>query len=214
MRRSVNRFNQDEDEVIRQSSHLSAATIAQHLGRHQASIISRQITLGLRIKNRTIRPFSEIEDGKIAASVGKVSLYDLAVELGRKPSSVYGRAKRLGLDFNPALRQANRRLKGGYWWVPIAVEGKRTWVQEHRHLMAKHIGCQLSHREQVHHIDFDKQNNSLDNLYLCASGRRHRAIHNSLEKMLGSAAVIRQLLVAGRLSFDRSNGQYNFRAFA
>jgi hypothetical protein len=47
--------------------------------------------------------------------------------------------------------------------------------------MQDKIGRSLVDGELVHHIDGDKFNNTLDNLYLCSSMSHHREIHNSLE---------------------------------
>lgn len=77
--RTVKRFSEAEDEVIRsQSASVSGADIAKQLNRPSASVISRQVALGLRVPNRTVRRFAENDDAAIRASVGKESVYDLA----------------------------------------------------------------------------------------------------------------------------------------
>ena len=42
------------------------------------------------------------------------------------------------------------------------------------------MGRKLLPGECVHHIDFDKSNNSPDNLYVCASNEEHMALRRSL----------------------------------
>ena len=51
------------------------------------------------------------------------------------------------------------------------VDGRR--MLEHRYIMEKHIGRLLDVKECVHHIDGDKINNDLDNLFLCKSKADH-----------------------------------------
>lgn len=212
-KRIARRFDAAEDEIIRaRSSIAAAAAIARDLGRSQASVISRQCSLGLRVPNRSVRRFSESEDRAIRETAGQSSLYDLAELLGRRPSSLYGRAKALGLDFSPALRPARRRLKGGYYWVPVIdSSGRRVWRQEHRHVMEIHLGRKLSSNAHVHHINFDKTNNDIENLYLCRNSSHHKTIHNSAQTALGSALAVSKLMLSGHLAFDREVGRYYFR---
>ena len=63
----------------------------------------------------------------------------------------------------------------------VRVEGKA--VRYHRHLMEKKIGRKLNKEEIVHHIDCDKLNNNIDNLFLCESTSEHNKIHDNLEKL-------------------------------
>lgn len=73
---------------------------------------------------------------------------------------------------------------------------------EHRAVMAEHLGRDLQDGEVVHHIDFDKLNNSLDNLLLCSGAGEHMRVHRSLEKL------IPELLERGVIRFNRARGVY------
>lgn len=47
------------------------------------------------------------------------------------------------------------------------------YVPEHRLVMEKHLGRYLTKLEEVHHIDFNKQNNKIENLMLFSSHSEH-----------------------------------------
>lgn len=53
----------------------------------------------------------------------------------------------------------------------------RGYAYEHRLVASAKIGRWLKPEEQVHHIDGDKQNNSSENLEVCASMAEHRVEH-------------------------------------
>lgn len=48
--------------------------------------------------------------------------------------------------------------------------------------MEAHIGRALKSSEGVHHIDGDKSNNKIENLYLSESCKHHRNLHIQLER--------------------------------
>ena len=54
--------------------------------------------------------------------------------------------------------------------------------------------------QPIHHIDFDRQNNHPDNLYLCESHEEHKNIHCRLED------IARELCKKGTIKFN--NGKY------
>lgn len=63
------------------------------------------------------------------------------------------------------------------------------YIFEHILVMEKEVGRFLEKHEIVHHIDKNKQNNSIENLYLCTgkdnkeSSQMHNAAHESLEQI-------------------------------
>jgi len=50
------------------------------------------------------------------------------------------------------------------------------WMPVHRYVVAKHFGRCLTSEESVHHVDFDKLNNVIENLEVM-SWEEHRRIH-------------------------------------
>ena len=54
---------------------------------------------------------------------------------------------------------------------------KRGYIQKHRLIMEKHIGRFLTKQEVVHHIDRNKNNNSLKNLMFFPNHSAHMKFH-------------------------------------
>lgn len=69
---------------------------------------------------------------------------------------------------------------GGYRRIFDPERGKR--VLEHTYILEKNIGRRLKQGEMIHHIDLDKINNSVENLFLCANKSEHFLLHSSLQK--------------------------------
>lgn len=80
----------------------------------------------------------------------------------------------------------NRISKGyRYVYAPNSQEAKLTgsykgFVLEHRLVMESYMGRELSSKEDVHHIDFNTLNNSLNNLMLL-SKNEHTRLHHLLK---------------------------------
>jgi len=73
------------------------------------------------------------------------------------------------------------------------VDGRR--VALHRYLVEQKIGRRLTSIETVHHIDMDKHNNTVENLYLYPNESEHQKGHRSLE------ALVPWLLKKGIIEF-------------
>lgn len=112
---------------------------------------------------------------------------EIAKKIGRHKSGIWSLMKRLGIPRQPHWRfptgRKNPSWRGGrfvdadgYVLIrkpnhPHAVYGG--YVREHRLVMEKHLGRYLRTEEVVHHIDGNKQNNSLDNLKLYERNADH-----------------------------------------
>lgn len=73
---------------------------------------------------------------------------------------------------------------------------------KHHLVMEDHLGRSLSPKEIVHHIDGNKFNNDIGNLWLCENTSHHREIHNQLERLAFS------LVQSGVISFDKNEESY------
>lgn len=127
----------------------------------------------------------------------------MALELGRDKSDLLKRAHKLGFH-------SWRRPDGGFYIDSrgYAVSGfdKGKPILVHRMVMENHLGRKLNSNEIVHHIDLNKMNNDIDNLYLC-SASEHLTAHislNRLEKKENQELKIR----SGEIRFDKRGGIY------
>lgn len=73
---------------------------------------------------------------------------------------------------------------------------------EHILVMSTHLGRPIHKGEIVHHIDYNRSNNELENLHLCSDRRNHIATHSSINKLVGP------LLEAGVIIFDKLASEY------
>lgn len=93
----------------------------------------------------------------------------------------------------------------GYRMVHIGGERETVnwnhYRKEHIVVMEQSIGRELAKDEVVHHVDGNKLNNELDNLWL-TDHKGHRTAHQSLQRI--GYTLIRMGLVV----FDKDSGQY------
>lgn len=75
-------------------------------------------------------------------------------------------------------------------------------VYTHRTKIEEQIGRKLSSKEIVHHIDGDKNNDDISNLYLCSNNSEHMNLHDQLEK------ISCELVKNGTIKFDKDTGNY------
>ena len=82
--------------------------------------------------------------------------------------------------YTPIQRWDKRRTRmlDGYVlrYVPEHPKSFGGWYYEHRLVYEKHLGDILDSRETVHHINEDKQDNRLCNLFVCTEPQ-HRKAH-------------------------------------
>lgn len=68
--------------------------------------------------------------------------------------------------------------KNGY--ISIFVDGK--WEREHKYIVSRHIGRELTKEEVVHHINGFTRDNRISNLMLFKNQKEHKAFENKVKQ--------------------------------
>jgi len=109
-----------------------------------------------------------------------------------------------GIDFNRGKPRSIRQKSAPQKQIRNRAErrtkdGRR--IALHRLIMEEKIGRKLESFETVHHIDMDRNNNEIDNLYLYRNESTHIKGHHSIEPL------IKFLIKNGVVRFQ--NGKYS-----
>ena len=193
MRAISGKFTGSENDFIWANySSMSCRNIALHLNRSEKSISDFFGRNGLnRFRSSAFTPE---EDKIIRAGFGGSSV-TIARQLNRAPSVVRSRARRIGLG------KWKRGYKDFRGYKVVKLDGARR-VPEHREIVEKSIGRNLTSSEIIHHINFRKRDNWPDNLHICDSVASHHKAHYSLYGLVAS------LLERGIIIFDGIEGVY------
>ena len=119
------------------------------------------------------------------------------------------RLKKIGIKIRKDAGKNHHNWKGGKIlkgdgyvgiWNPTHERAdKQGYVYEHTLVYEKEKGVLPLQNQVIHHIDMDKLNNNIDNLYLC-NYKEHIKAHRSLEK------IAKKLMAMGILGFEK--GEY------
>ena len=92
--------------------------------------------------------------------------------------------------------------KEGYEYVNYWEDGKRKHMDRQRFVMQKYMGRKLCPKtERIHHIDMDKLNNNLDNLWIC-NNSKHMIAHHSMN------TLVAQFMKMDLVGFHKEAGKY------
>jgi len=101
------------------------------------------------------------------------------------------------------MGEKNPNWKGGKIIIKgydyILNNGK--YIRKHRLYFEKNLGRKLKDDEIIHHIDFDKKNHKITNLFL-SNQKEHAKLHKSIEK------IIHLLIKKGIITFDNKKKKY------
>ena len=106
------------------------------------------------------------------------------------------REKRERLPIGSTNRDSN-----GYVRVKVSA-GAGRWMPQHRVVMEQHLDRKLRSGEVVHHVNGVRDDNRIENLYLCRDHAEHMEIEASL------AECFRVLMAAGLARFNTETGRY------
>lgn len=78
------------------------------------------------------------------------------------------------------------------------------YIREHRLVMEKHLGRYLTKKEVVHHLDFNKANNKIENLHLFTDIGKHHSYHLRLQSLVNHSLL-------GKEFFDNKSYMKEYR---
>lgn len=158
-------------------------------------------------------------DGKYRSKITNneiISLYNLGLsqekvanKLGINRKTVVLRMKDAGVSVREQKMHTHPSWKGGaimrngYPFKRVPNHHRATkngYVALHLLKMEEKLGREINGKHPIHHIDFDKLNCNIDNLYLCKDEKEHRKIPCSLDY------IARELYHKGIIGFK--NGKY------
>jgi hypothetical protein len=162
------------------------------IGRSTLSYMLRDIVLTPEQQERLMQKRRDN-----AAKIGRAVPRELRVAWGKKNWENNQEQSRKNLSLGQGPRPGtNKRTRWSRYvlgfktessgvgdYVYILVPGhpmadKRGRVLEHRYVMSRYIGRDLTDEETVHHIDGDKRNNHIKNLELLADNAEHKKRHH------------------------------------
>jgi len=150
-------------------------------------------------------------DKKIKKDYRTMSSGEMAKKYGVTRTTVCRHLRRLGIT-RPisGINSRNRKrygevVKNGYPVIHLPNHKRATaigYVFKHILEMEKKIGKTPTRSKPIHHIDIDRMNYAVDNLYLCKSHSQHKKLHGSLNRL------VKPLLERGVIKFNRKKGIY------
>lgn len=147
----------------------------------------------------------------------KKSCKEICRMYGLKPGSSTNLGKmlkKMGIEIRKDAGENHHNWKGGritkgdgyigIWNPNHNKADNQGYVFEHTIIMEKYLNRQIKKDEEIHHINLNKKENDLKNLYLC-NHKTHLKIHRSIEK------IIPVLLEKDIIYFDRELEEYKIK---
>lgn len=124
--------------------------------------------------------------GKSACQIDRENnLYNGAISRRMRKFNIPKREKPLSGKRNGMWKGGKRKDKSGYIMIykPEHPYGSSGYIREHRLVIEEYLGRYLKPTEIVHHINGVKNDNRLENLFLCKNNE-HKLLESSLWKIL------------------------------
>ncbi len=198
-------WSKDEEDFIRNNYiKKSSKEIAKDMNRSHWAINSRLSKLGLKRNNESLKNIMKSRDktnfkrgeGHYKWKGGDIDvLCSYCRKKIKKPSYVVkirtnlfcnkqcsGKysSKYIRKENHPNWKGGVRKTSCGYIIISCQEHPNKDsqgYIREHRLVVEKFIGRYLTKKEVVHHIDFNKQNNSINNLMIFKSTSEHISFH-------------------------------------
>jgi len=110
--------------------------------------------------------------------------------------------RRAWLTKRKRMPVGSRRIDSSGYVIVKVHAGSGRWVQEHILIMQRHLGRWMKPGEQVHHVNGDRKDNRISNLYVCRDLSHHQKVEWSAKKLLKS------LMQSGVVQFNKDIGEY------
>lgn len=157
-----------------------------------------------------LKDYSELKQWKFVAKKYNVShayIIRMRKILGIFEKTITSGKQYSGLNSAIGRRNGCKRMDNrGYIRIgryhPTNTHGFEEY--EHRLIMEKVLGRNLTAGEIIHHIDGNKSNNNIENLWLC-NHSLHRLAEESTE------IIVQELYKKGIVGFNKSTGIYFFK---
>ena len=150
-------------------------------GRNLSKETKQKISLGNKGKiysEETKNKISLAHEGKPKPWLkGKHLIHSGSFKKGHETRDLNG-------NLNPAWKGGKYSNKGyiRIWNPEHPFADRDGYVLEHRIIVEKKIGRYLTSLEVVHHLNFDKADNRIENLMLFSSQKEHQRFHHKLQQ--------------------------------
>jgi len=197
-------WSDDEDMFIKENyTRMRVAGMGTMLNRSENSIRNRIYHLGLKlgdVKNSYKGWYKWCgEDDRILLNNHDVEMDEICKLLPHRTRAAIN-VRRGVLGVRNGYREDIIMNTRGY--VMEWDYGLDKRVPQHRLVMEFSIKRKLNDCEIVHHINGKKDDNRIENLYLCKNVSEHRDIHNSITRLMY------EMISNGTVIFDEGMGEY------
>ena len=203
------KWKQEElNYLIENSKEKSVKEIALKLDRSEKAVRNRLSILNISlidVKKIQFKIWTQEEIDFLKNNYFKYTVKELSEILQRTESSITG--KKFELNLNNKYEKIKENggkvyFQNGREYYLYYDKKSNKLTAYHRKKYEEYYNIKLKKENKIHHIDGNKKNNKMSNLFLCEDTSHHRKIHCQLQKI--SYELIRE----GIIQFDKEKGLY------